>query len=127
MLPETPLGPTKRERTQSLEVKKNKKVKTADAQLSEVKQKSQRDHVRSWLTEASDKELDKLEEYIKKRRKKRTTTASRTESQTLTMVMDETNRSPEIRRRERRSNTDNKETIATVKVQRNISPQDIAQ
>lgn len=121
-------GSAKWDRTPSLEVKKNKKIRIAHAPIVDAKEKKSRlENVRSWLTVASDKELEKLGANIKHRRKKRTTTASRNETQTVTMVTGVTRSSPEVHDRELLSQTYKKKTTPRVKIRRKISAQDIGQ
>ena len=70
----------KRDRQPSLDTKKNKKPRTStETTPDSQKKKVQRNHVRSYLATASDKELDKLFEYLKKRKEKRSEPASDTE------------------------------------------------
>ena len=72
----------KRERSPSVESRGLKKTRSIDPKSSIPKQvKSTFDHVRTWLTEASEKELDTLAGYLTKRKKKRSGRVNKPEAE----------------------------------------------
>ena len=115
----------KRDRQPSLDTKKNKKPRTAAETTPDSQKKVQRNHVRSYLATASDKELDKLFEYLKKRKEKRSEPASDTE---VNLNIPEADPGQETLHQEFKtpSRQTRQESTHNIQIHRKISCRDIA-
>ena len=110
----------KRDRQPSLDTKKNKKPRTsAEMTPDSQKKKVQRNHVRTYLTTASDKELDKLFAYLKKRKEKRSESTLDTE---VDLNIPEAGPVQDIPHQE----ATGQETTDGIRIHRKISRRDIA-